>query len=358
MELKEIIAQFSHGETVVSVKPFGSGRINDTFCAACESGARLILQRINHNVFRNVPALMDNIVGVTQYLAARKPDPEKCLRFVPLKEGGACWYKDDAGNFWRVYRFVEKTVTLETIETPAQFEQAGRAFGGFQKDLAEYPSETLVETIPDYHNTPARYRAFAAAVETDACGRCAEAAEEIAALQARAARCSLLTDLLEAGKMPLRVTHNDTKINNVLLDEVTFEPVCVIDLATVMPGLSLYDFGDCIRSGANRAGEDERDTSLISCDLELFEAFTRGYLAACGAALTEQEIALLPESVEIMTLELSLRFLADFLAGDVYFRVQEPDHNLVRARDQLALLFDIEKKLPAMHAIVDKVLGR
>lgn len=358
MNAQHILAQFAHGETVVDAVPFGSGRINDTFCATCESGARLILQRVNHNVFRDVPALMDNIAGVTEYLAARKPDPEKCLRFVPLKEGGACWYKDGEGNFWRMYHFVEHTVTLETIETPAQFEQAGRAFGGFQKDLADYPSDTLVETIPDFHNTPARYRAFAAAVEADVCGRCAEAAEEIAALQARAARCSLLTDLLETGDLPLRVTHNDTKINNVLLDEATYEPVCVIDLDTVMPGLSLYDFGDCIRSGANRAGEDERDTSLISCDLELFEAFTKGYLAACGDALTEKEIALLPESVEIMTMELSLRFLADFLAGDVYFRVQEPDHNLVRARDQLALLFDIEKKLPAMHAIVDKVMGK
>ena len=358
MDTKHILAQFAHGETVVAVTPFGSGRINDTYCATCENGARLILQRVNHNVFRNVPALMDNIAGVTEYLAARKPDPDKCIRFVPLIGSDACWYKDDEGNFWRVYYFVEKTVTLEAIETPDQFEQAGRAFGGFQKDLADYPSDTLVETIPDFHNTPARYRAFAAAVEADVCGRCAEAAEEIAALQTRAARCSLLTDALADGRVPLRVTHNDTKINNVLLDEHTYEPVCVIDLDTVMPGLSLYDFGDCIRSGANRAGEEERELSRVVCDLELFEAFAKGYLAACGDALTPDEIALLPESVEIMTMELALRFLADFLAGDVYFRVQTPDHNLARARTQLALLFDIEKKLPAMHAIVDKVMGK
>ena len=354
----DILQQFDHGEKVIAVKPFGNGRINDTFLGRCESGHRLVLQRVNHNVFRNVPALMDNVTGVTEYLLAQKKTPETCLHFFPLKGSKSCFFKDEAGNFWRVYRFIEKTTTLEAIETAEQFRQAGVAFGQFQKDLADYPSETLVETIPDFHNTAARYAAFDAAATADVAGRADTCREEIAALRARADRCRLLTDALAEGRLPLRVTHNDTKINNVLLDEQTFEPVCVIDLDTVMPGLSLYDFGDCVRSGTNRAGEEEPDTSKIFCDMELFSAFADGYLSACRDALTPAEIALLPEGAEVMTLELAMRFLTDYLQGDVYFRVENPTHNLLRARDQMALLFDIEKKLPAMHAVIDGILGK
>ena len=323
---------------------------------------RYILQRVNNNVFKDVPALMENMVKVTAYLrrvviaAGGNPDRE-CLTLIPTKAGEP-YYTAPDGRYWRAFNFIENAITYQTAAKPEHFYYAGCAFGRFQKLLADYPSATLHETIPNFHNTASRYRDFEAAVAENVSGRAAAVAEEIAFVRARKDDMGILVDKLAAGELPLRVTHNDTKLNNVMLDDVTSRPVCVIDLDTVMPGLSLYDFGDSIRFGSNPAAEDERDLSKVYCDLGLFEQYTRGFLEECGDMLTPEEIRLLPFSAKMMTLECGMRFLADHIAGDTYFKIHRPGHNLDRCRTQFKLVADMEKKMDDMAAIVNHCLKK
>ena len=357
---------FSFEGEPVDAKPYGCGHINDTYCVCCERAGepqrRYILQRVNNNVFKDVPALMENMVKVTAYLrrvviaAGGNPDRE-CLTLIPTKAGEP-YYTAPDGRYWRAFNFIENAITYQTAAKPEHFYYAGCAFGRFQKLLADYPSATLHETIPNFHNTASRYRDFEAAVAENVSGRAAAVAEEIAFVRARKDDMGMLVDKLAAGELPLRVTHNDTKLNNVMLDDVTSRPVCVIDLDTVMPGLSLYDFGDSIRFGSNPAAEDERDLSKVYCDLGLFEQYTRGFLEECGDMLTPEEIRLLPFSAKMMTLECGMRFLADHIAGDTYFKIHRPGHNLDRCRTQFKLVADMEKKMDDMAAIVNHCLKK
>ena len=358
----EVARLFALEGEPVDAKPYGCGHINDTYCVCCRREGkpqrRYILQRVNRHVFKDVPALMDNMIHVTAFLreavikSGGDPDRE-CLTLIPTKTGDF-YYTAPDGHYWRAFIFIENAITFQTAEKPEHFYYAGCAFGRFQKLLAEYPSETLNETIPNFHNTASRYRDFERAVEENASGRAGDCADEIAFIRARQKDTSVLVDMLAAGELPLRVTHNDTKLNNVMLDDVTGKPVCVIDLDTVMPGLSLYDFGDSIRFGSNPAAEDETDLSKVYCDLDLFEEYTKGFLGECGDMLTENEIRMLPFAAKMMTLECGMRFLADHIAGDTYFKIHRDGHNLDRCRTQLKLVADMEQKMDQMSAIVTK----
>lgn len=314
-----------------------------------------VVQKINTNVFKDPDALMQNIVGVTTHLqkkiAARGGDVlRETLNFLPAKDG-KYYVCDDVGNCWRCYRHVGGVYTCNTIDSETVFYNAGEAFGAFQNELADYPGETLAETIPNFHNTASRFADFERAVKEDAAGRAASVADEIAFVRAREADTHVLVDLLAKGELPVRVTHNDTKLNNILFDEKTNKGICIIDLDTVMPGLALYDFGDSIRFGANTASEDEKDVSKVSLSLPLYEAYTRGYLKSAGKSLTAREIEYLPFSAKLMTFECGMRFLTDYLNGDTYFKIAYPEHNLVRCRTQFALVRDMEQKMDEMRAV-------
>lgn len=359
---EEVSAQFAIEGRLIRQEPYGNGHINDTFLLICEtengSQRRYILQRMNRDVFKNPGQLMENVVNVTEYLRSmilsQCGDPDRETLNVIKTSEGASYYKDREQNFWRVFLFVERTLCLEKVESPKDFYDSAVAFGNFQRMLAGYPAGSLHETIPNFHNTPSRFRDFQKAVQEDKLGRAALAEDEIAFALAREKDTAVLTDLLKEGKLPLRVTHNDTKLNNILFDEDTRKALCIIDLDTVMPGLSLYDFGDSIRFGASTGAEDEQDLSRISLDLDLFEVFTKGFLEGCGGSLTEKEIEMLPMGAKLMTYECGIRFLADYLEGDVYFRIHREHHNLDRARTQFKLVADMEAKWEQMAAIVDQ----
>lgn len=358
---KKALEQFAIDGSVKEIRPYGNGHINDTFLAVFQSGdgeKRYILQRMNHNIFKNPPLLMENVVGVTDYLRkailAQGGDPDRETLNVVRTLEGKSYYEDQGHSFWRVFLFVEGTLCLEKVESPKDFYNGGAAFGNFQRMLAEYPAGELHETIPNFHNTPSRFQDFRRALEADRAGRAALVRPEIEFALSREEEISVLTDLLKKGELPLRVTHNDTKLNNILFDRATGRALCVIDLDTVMPGLSLYDFGDSIRFGASTGAEDERDLSRIELDLELFEAFTEGFLKGCGGKLTRREIEMFPMGAKLMTYECGIRFLGDFLEGDVYFKVHRENHNLDRARTQFKLVADMEKKWDQMVSIVEK----
>ena len=292
---------------------------------------------------------------VTRYLAdAIAADPgcgQRTLTFYPAREGG--WHYEDAGgDCWRCYRYVDNVYSLQAATGETDAYNAARAFGAFQRMLDGFPIQQLHDTIPDFHNTAKRYDALEEAAAADRAGRRSSVEAEIAFARARKKDASRLLELLSAGELPLRVTHNDTKLNNVLFSSVTREPVCVIDLDTVMPGLSLYDFGDSLRFLGNAAAEDERDLSKVRFDMALFRGYARGYLEAAGAALNAAEIRQLPFSVKLMTYECGMRFLTDYLNGDVYFRVSLPDDNLARCRTQFRLVEKIEELLPEMERYV------
>ncbi len=358
---KKALEQFAIDGSVKEIRPYGNGHINDTFLAVFQSGdgeKRYILQRMNHNIFKNPPLLMENVVGVTDYLRkailAQGGDPDRETLNVVRTLEGKSYYEDQGHSFWRVFLFVEGTLCLEKVESPKDFYNGGAAFGDFQRMLAEYPAGELHETIPNFHNTPSRFQDFRRALEADRAGRAALVRPEIEFALSREEEISVLTDLLKKGELPLRVTHNDTKLNNILFDRATGRALCVIDLDTVMPGLSLYDFGDSIRFGASTGAEDERDLSRIELDLELLEAFTEGFLKGCGGKLTRREIEMFPMGAKLMTYECGIRFLGDFLEGDVYFKVHRENHNLDRARTQFKLVADMEKKWDQMVSIVEK----
>ena len=359
--IMEIIKAFPEYGDVIGYKPITAGHINDTYIVEYlqENGEKIryLLQRINTNVFRMPVELMENVMGVTAFLrkkieAAGGDPARETLTVFPAKDGKNYYMAED-GGCWRMYNFVEDAFSITELTSAEDFKSAALSFGNFQNLLADYPIETLYETIPNFHNTPSRFKDFLEALEKNASGRKGEAIPEIDFVLAREKDCSVITDLLDSGMLPVRVTHNDTKLNNVLFDNTTKKGLCVVDLDTVMPGSSLYDFGDSIRFGANTAAEDEKDLSKVSLSLEYFKAYVEGYLEAAGKSLTENEINYLPFSAKLLTLECGIRFLGDFINGDVYFKTEYPEHNLVRARTQFKLVEDIEAKYAEMMRIVD-----
>ena len=346
----EVLKSFCLDAPVASCERYGCGHINVTYLVVTESGRRYILQKINNSIFKDVPGLMGNIAAVTKYLREMINDPRGVLTLVPTTDG-ADYLQDENGGFWRVYDFVEQSICLQSPECADDFYQSAVAFGAFQQQLKDFPAETLCEVIPNFHNTVDRYRIFKEALAADVCGRAASVKAEIDFALAREQEAGTLVNMLAEGKLPLRVTHNDTKLNNVMLDEVTRKPLCVIDLDTVMPGLSLYDFGDSIRFGAATAPEDEKDLSKMVMDLGLFETYTKGFLSACPG-LTENERDMLPMGAKLMTLECGVRFLTDYLSGDTYFRTHYEGQNLDRCRTQFKLVADMEGKWDEMKRIV------
>ncbi len=353
--LFDLRADFVHGE------PYGSGHINDTYRIEVDQAGirtRFILQRVNSNVFRQPIPLMENVKRVTDE-ALRVLQEEGCkeayrrtLTIVPAKDGNP-YAQDEEGNVWRVYPFIERARTYDMIEDPRQCIEVARAFGNFQKLGANLPGAPLFETIPGFHNTTRRFATFRNAIATDPLGRAKSVQKEIDWFLEREADCHLVVNYLASGELPMRVTHNDTKLNNVMLDDVTGEGICVIDLDTTMPGSSLYDFGDMIRTSTSPAAEDEKDLSLVTMRMEYFEALAKGY---CEAAtfLTPLEKSLLPFSGKLLTMECGMRFLTDYLEGDVYFKIKRPEHNLDRTRTQMVLVESIEKQMDEMQRVVDK----
>ena len=347
--LFEVLRAFRLDAKPVSCEPYGCGHINVTYLAVTESGRRYILQKINNNTFRDVAGLMENITAVTEFLRTETDDPRGVLTLVKTHDSASYLHAQDA--YGRTYDFVEDSICLQLPETDEDFYQSAVGFGTFQQLLTDFPAAKLHETIPNFHNTPDRYRALLETLERDPMHRAAQVQPEIEFALARQAEMAAIQNALTAGELPLRVTHNDTKLNNVLLDAKTRKALCVIDLDTVMPGSSLYDFGDSIRFGAATAAEDEKDISKMEMSLDRFRVFTRGYVRACPG-LTEAELALLPLGAKTMTMECGVRFLTDYLDGDHYFAVHRDGQNLDRARTQFKLVADMEKKWDEMRKIV------
>ncbi len=356
-----IADQFDFAGEIISLEPFGCGHINDTYLIkALQEGRQFkyLLQRINHKVFTSPINVVKNIEKVTSHLQKKIAEAggdtsRETLTFIPTKKG-LNFYISDSGDFFRVYKYISHTVTYQRVENPMLFYHSGKAFGKFQRMLADFDASQLYETLPNFHDTRKRYAALMTSAECNIKSRAEWCAAELDFAAQRRDIMSILLQLKESGKIPERVTHNDTKLNNVMLDEKTGEGVCVVDLDTVMPGLSLYDFGDSIRFGANTAAEDERDLSKVGLDLELFEYYTRGYLSETGDMLNETEKDCLPFSALLMTLECGMRFLTDYLDGDIYFKTDYAEHNLDRCRNQFRLAEDMENNLDKMRQIVNK----
>ncbi len=357
--IAEAVESIDFKGEVTEVKVFGSGNINDTFLVkAIKDGKeeRYILQRINHSIFKDVGKLMENYCKVCDYLKeivkARGGDIYRETITVVKTKNGKNFLKDSKGNYWRGILFITNSLTSEVIECKEDFYKTGKAFGGFQNMLADYKADTLYESIPNFHNTKERFKSFLDAVEKDEAGRKSEVEAEIDFILKREADTGVLLNMLEAGELPLRATHNDAKLGNIILDKDTKEGICIIDLDTVMPGLSLYDFGDAIRSGATKSAEDEKDLENVYVDLELFEAFTKGFIEGADKGLTEKEIEMLPMGAKVITLEQGIRFLTDYLNGDVYYKTSYDKQNLYRTKTQLKLVADMESKWSKLNEIV------
>ena len=353
--LQEALAAFDFGARTPQAVRYGEGHINDTFLVDVGT-ERFILQRVSSAAFKEPDKLMENIVNVTDYLSReiqrQGGSPRRETLTVIRTRQGENSFTDSEGGVWRVFPFVEGTVCYQAAETPQLFAASGRAFGRFQRLLRDYPAHTLHETIPRFHDTEDRLRKFKAAVAADPLGRAADCRADIDFVLAREADCSAALSALREGLLPLRVTHNDTKLNNVLMDAETGNALCVIDLDTVMPGLSINDFGDSIRFGANHNAEDEPDLSKVNFDLDLFSVYAAAFLEEAGEALTEAEVRYLPWGAKLMTLECGMRFLTDHLEGDGYFHISRPGQNLDRARTQFKLVADMEAQWDQMNAIV------
>ena len=364
--LQEVLNGFDFGAPVVGAARFGCGHINDTFCVHTQPQDDccrcFILQRMSSAAFKHPEQLMANIIGITDFLgekikAAGGDRSREAMEVIRTKNGEP-YYTDSEGGAWRVYPYVTGTYCYQSAETPALFEASAKAFGKFQKMLCDYPAETLFEAIPHFHDTEDRLQKLKDAIAADVMGRVAEVSDEIAFVMEREKDCSVALQAQRDGILPLRVTHNDTKLNNVLIDKATGEGLCVIDLDTTMPGLAINDFGDSIRFGANHSTEDEHDLSKVNFDISLFEAYTRGFLAGADGALTDAELDYLPWGAKLMTLECGIRFLTDYLSGDTYFRIHYPDQNLYRCRTQFKLVRDYEAQWDEMNAVVKKISGR
>ena len=346
----------------IESRPYGGGHINDTFVAAfSQAGTRVryIFQRINERIFRNPLVLMENIKRVTeeaqrQLRIAGVPDASRRALTVLSAKDGHPYYRDYEGKYWRGYLFIEGARTYDIIKSERQAYEAAKAFGEFQRLLASLPGARLHETIPNFHNTRSRLERLKQAVAADAKGRLAEVKTEWDFIQRREDIVDRLLDLWTKGEIPERVTHNDTKLNNVMIDDATETGVCVVDLDTVMPGLALYDFGDMVRTATSPALEDEPDVSKVRMQMPMFEALVSGYLLSALSFLNEAEIDHLAFSGKLITLEIAIRFLTDYLEGDVYFKIKHPTHNLDRLRTQLALVKSIEDQEEAMKDFVRK----
>lgn len=359
--ISQILAAYVLPGTVADVARHGKGHINDTFCVVCrmpEGGtARFILQRLSQAAFPHPEEVMENFVGITSYLRreilAEGGDPLRETLSLVKTGDGADFVTDAEGRAWRLMPFIENADCYQSA-TPELFAASGRAFGRFQYMLRDYPARTLHETIPHFHDTESRFEQFLAALEADKMNRAEGVSPEIQFILRRKADCGVALRALREGKLPLRVTHNDTKLNNILIDRDTHEGICIIDLDTTMPGLAINDFGDSIRFGANHCMEDEQDLTKVNFDISLYEVFTRGFLEGARGSLTSAELEYLPWGARLMTLECGIRFLTDYLDGDHYFHVSHPRQNLDRARTQLKLVKDMEEQFDAMGAVVAK----
>ena len=357
----EVLSNYDLPATLLGAVRYGQGHINDTFCVLCQPQegdcVRYILQGLSSAAFPHPDELMENFIGITSYLRdkiiAAGGDPlRETLSLVKTKDGKD-FYTDSNGKVWRLTPFIENTDCFQSA-TPELFEASARAFGNFQYMLQGYPAETLHEAIVNFHNTEDRFAKFEAALAADKHDRAKDIQAEIRFVLDRKADCSVALQALRDGKLPLRVTHNDTKLNNILIDRDTHEGICVIDLDTTMPGLSINDFGDSIRFGANHSKEDEKDLTKVNFDIELYEAYTRGFLEGAKGSLTPAELEYLPWGARLMTLECGIRFLTDYLDGDHYFRIHSADQNLDRCRTQFKLVKDMEEQFDAMAAVVAK----
>lgn len=357
--LIEIAEKFYFKGTLKSVKPYGDGLINRTYLVTCEDENKkeihYIMQAINHKVFAHPGQLMENIVRVTKYLQRQEDDPRRVMHVCRAGEK-KYYYRDNDGNYWRMYRFVEDSICLNLPEQPGDFYECGFAFGRFQKQLNNFPLKLLFQTIPHFHNTPLRYKALLKAEEEDICGRVKTAEKELSFFEKYKDFYSTLFKENSEGRLPYRISHNDTKMNNVLLDAKTRKALCVIDLDTIMLGFSVTDFGDAIRFGANTAAEDERDLSKVDFDLEQYREFTSGYLTGSDGAFNDTEIMLMPEGAKMMTLECGMRFLTDYLSGDIYFKTTRDGHNLDRCRTQIRLVEKMEENWDSMKQTVSQYL--
>ena len=345
-----IIEQFPIDGDPLSCTPIKSGHINQTFLIETTTGSRYILQKINQYVFPNIDALIHNMSAISLFLSNQNTQNKAMIQYLPDRNGDT-FYDDGEGGCWRIYRFVENSICLQRPEEPSDFQECARAFGRFQFALSEFPVSELQETIVHFHDTPDRYRILREVVATDPVHRVKDVEEEIRFAFSREEKACILQKMQEEGTLPIRATHNDTKINNVLLDADTKKAICVIDLDTVMPGLAAFDFGDAIRFGASTAVEDEPQLERIGLDLELYRYFARGFLESCPVFTKEEKESFAYGALSI-TLECGVRFLTDFLKGDKYFSIDYPTHNLVRARAQFQLAKDMENQFQKMISIV------
>ena len=362
VNVQTIFEQFKVDGEFICAIPYGSGHINDTKLVTTreESGIehQYVLQRINKNVFKNPAQLMENYVSVTSFIREKIENAggdalREVINVIPGKDGQS-FVIDEEGEYWRLLVYVTDSLSYDKVERPEQFYASAVAFGNFQYMLRDYPAETLHETIVNFHNTPDRYRQLMEAVEKDACGRLASVMAEVEFAKARYDFACTLENAHNEGRLPLRVTHNDTKLNNILFDNKTGLPLCVVDLDTIMPGYSVNDFGDSIRFGATTALEDEADLSKVNFDISLYELYVKGFIEGAKGGLTETELEMLPIGAMMMTFECGMRFLTDYLNGDTYFRIHREGHNLDRARNQFKLVSDMESQLEQMKAIVKK----
>lgn len=354
--MKEAVFHFPVKGKPISCQQIKSGHINETYLISTDGGEKYILQWINRYVFPNVDALMNNMSAISAFLRRAQGEKTAMISYIDTLEGES-YYDDGDGGCWRIYRFVDNSICLQRPESLDDFYECARAFGAFQYALRDFPVDSLVETIERFHDTPDRFRLFQQAMEQDCCGRLKSVAAEVSFALERQAKACVLHSMRNSGQLPVRVTHNDTKINNVLLDEKTRKAICVIDLDTVMPGLSVHDFGDAIRFGASTAAEDEQCLDKVALDLDMYRIFTRGFTRACPS-LSETELEMLPLGAYTMTLECGLRFLTDYLNGDKYFSIDRQSHNLDRCRSQFKLVQDMEQKWQDMERITRQETGR
>lgn len=352
--MEDILRMFRTEGRSVRCVPHGSGHINRTWLAETDRFHRYILQQVNTAAFPDPDGLMRNIILVTEHIRKKDPVPGHVLTLIPTVEGG--YYIKRSGNeLWRMYEFISGGICLDRAESPEDLRVSGTAFGLFQRQMADFPARELAEVIPGFHDTPARYRALHRAIQEDRAGRAAGVGREIRFYLEREQTADRMAAMQREGKLPLRVTHNDTKLNNVMLDAETRKPLCILDLDTVMPGLAANDFGDAIRFGASTAAEDEPDTTRVHLDMAMYRAFTEGFLEACGRDLTETELETLHEGARLMTLECGVRFLVDYLDGDVYYHTTRPEHNLDRTRTQMVLVSEMETNEDRIREMIRQV---
>lgn len=359
--IEHIAGSFAFKGKLTGAVPYGNGHINDTYALTYEDGGkskRYILQRMNKSVFPDIDTLMENVAAVTEFLGekikSRGGDSEReCLSLIRTVDGRS-YHTDEDGNCWRAFIFIENTEAYQSVDSAEMFENAGRAFGVFIAGLAEFDASKLGEVIKNFHDTRDRYAKFEKALKEDRVGRAAGVKKETEFVKSRASYCGKVVDMLAKGEIPLRVTHNDTKLNNILIDKDTKKAVCVIDLDTIMPGSLLYDFGDAVRFGCSTAAEDEKDLEKVHFDVKLYEAFTKGFLSGIGDSITEKEVENLAFASILMTYECGMRFLTDYLDGDNYFKTAYPEHNLVRCRTQFRLVEEMEAKTGEMNLIARK----